>query len=351
MDQVVILIVCYNGRQHLNDCCSSILNSDDSDIDKQIVMVDNGSTDGSSDYVRSYFPQVDLIVSDKNLGFAGGNNLGWEHIQHCYPQAKTLCLLNQDTLVESGWLRTLVDFLNLHPEVGAVQPKIRLHPQVNKINTIGNRCHYLAFGFTMGLGDEDRGQYDQQRSIDFASGAALAVRTDLLLLAGLFDSQMFMYLEDTELSWKLRLIGYDIHFIPESVVYHKQSPGAPLRYYYYLERNRWLLLARYYKLLTLILLTPALLFMEVGQLLFAMTHSLLRDRLRVYAYFLRPDNLKNVATRRREIQRRRLVGDRDFMTRFSGKIHSEAIDSPALRFIANPLLNTYWQLVRRLIFW
>lgn len=348
---VAVLIVCFNGRGHLAECLGSVTASLDGGLRRHVVVVDNASTDGSREFVRERFPEVELIESDSNLGFAGGNNLGWEEIRRRHPEVTYLALLNQDTRVESGWLRPLVEFLNSHSNAGAVQAKLMLHAEPHRINTLGNRSHFLGFGFMTGYGELDQGQHDRPQRVTFASGAAMMLRMELLEQVGLFDDEFFAYLEDAEIGWKLRQIGFATYLVPQSIVYHKHLPTVPYRHYYLLERNRNLLLFTYYKRRTLLLLAPALLLMEMGQWLFCLRHGLLRERMRVACYFLSPANLRRLWKSRRTARDRRLISDRDFLDDFSGRLEFEAVDNALLRYIGNPILAAYWFVARRLIRW
>lgn len=349
--EVAVLIVCHNGRAYLDDCLNSVLTSGDRNITRHIVVVDNASTDGSAGYVAEHFPQINWVASKINLGFAGGNNLGWKHILKTYPRAKYVALLNQDTIVRDGWLEPLVDYLEEHAAAGCVQAKLMLYPRTSVINTVGNRSHFLGFGVTRGYGETDRGQYDQAVSIDFASGAAAMVRKSAVEPEELFDDLLFLYLEDVELSWKLRQIGFDSVLVPRSVVYHKYQFQKDFKFYYFLERNRLWLLAVYYKTATLVLLLPAMLMMEMGQLYFAMRNGVLDQKVRSYSFFLQQKNLRRLLARRQMAQRRRIIGDREFMARFAGDVQSPELASPLLRYIANPFFSFYWKIARRLIFW
>ena len=350
--QVVVLICGFNSRAYLDDCLNSVLAADASRLDLHVVLVDDASTDGSADHVADRFSGVRCIRREPpNKGFAGANNLGWAYIREHFPDVEFLVLLNVDTIADARWLQAMVKHLRQNPTVGCVQAKLRLHPHSESLNTAGNRCHFLGFGFMVGYGETDDGQYDDVRSIDFASGAALMVRADLIERVELFDDELFMYLEDTELCWKLRQIGYDTHLVPESVVYHKYIANAPLKHYYHLERNRWILIFTYYRALTILLLAPALCFMEIGQLAYAAMKGVFRQKLESWAYFFRPRNIARIWRRRRAAQRRRTIGDRESMGRFAGVIQFEAIDHPLLTYIGNPILNLYWRVVRKLIIW
>ncbi|HET6428519.1 MAG TPA: glycosyltransferase family 2 protein [Phycisphaerae bacterium] len=349
--EVVVLIVCYNGRRHLDECLGSVLADEEAGIRTRVVVVDNASADGSADYVAERFPRVELVRSRANLGFAGGNNLGWEHIRRKWPDLDYLVLLNQDTLVEPGWLGPLAGFLAAHPDAACAQPKLMMHPQTDRFNTSGNRSHFLGFGFVGDCGEVDRGQLSGPREVAFTSGAAMMVRADLLRGGRLFEGAFFMYLEDAELCWRLGQSGHGSFVIPDSVVYHKYAYGGNLRHYYYLERNRWFLLGAYYKPATLALLAPAAAVMELGQLVFAIARGVGRQKWRSWAFFLTPAGLGLLLRRRRQARRRRAVSDRRFTRTFCGTIDFPPLSGPLVRLVANPVLGAYWAVARRLIFW
>ncbi len=348
---VAILVVSYNGATDLRECLRSILDSDDGPIQKHIVVVDNASMDGTPRVLACDFPGVDLIAAPKNLGFAEGNNLGWRHIEAHYPNLDYLMLLNQDTLVASGWLTPLVAHLQGHPVSAAAQPKIRLHPETEKLNTSGNVSHFLGFGFTSGYGQIDQGQFDAVRTIDFPSGAAVMLRAAAIRKTGLFEPEFFAYLEDADLGWKLRQLGYRIDMVPASLVWHKYRFNEDYRYYFYLERNRWMMLATYYKGATLLLLLPALLIMEAGQFYFSARHGVLKSKFRAAGFFLNRRNLAALCQRRASAQHRRLIDDAAFMRPFIARVEFVELRSRLLRWIANPILAAYWAVARRLIVW
>lgn len=345
-----VLIVCHNGREFLQDCLNSVLASDDGEIRRHVVVVDNASTDGSAQILRG-FRQVQVVRSATNLGFAGGNNLGWAFIRRIFPETDYVALLNQDTVVRSGWLGALVRQMEGHPIIGCAQAKVMLHPRTEAFNTAGNESHYLGFGFTSGYGETDSGQFNRVAPLGFCSGAGMIVRADPLSRAGLFDETFFAYLEDADLSWKLRQLGYDAVFVPEAVVYHKYTFKRDYGNYFFLERNRWLLLATYYKTATIFLLLPPLLAMEIGQLYFAWRHGVLREKLRAYQYFLDRTNLRRLIQHRTLAQRRRRISDREFTERFTSAANFPELKSRVLKYVGNPLMSAYWRLARRAMKW
>ena len=349
--EVVVLVLCHNGREYLDDCLSSVLASDDGDVVRRVVLVDNASDDGSAEYVAGNFPTVDLVRSDENRGFAGGNNFGVDHVNRTYPDCDYLVLLNQDTIVESGWVGRLAAFMESHPAAGAAQAMLMMHPETDLINTAGNVSHFLGFGFCGGYRQRNREAYAAPAVINYASGAAVMLRAGLIRQYGLFADRMFMYLEDADVSWRLRQLGFDSYLVPAATVYHKYSFASRYHYYYHLEKNRYWLLGVYYRLPTLLLLGPAFAAMEVGQWVFALLAGLGRLKLAASVHFLRPANFRELWRARRAAQRRRVIGDRQFLRDFSGRVDFSELRNPLLKYVANPIFAAYWWVARRLIFW
>jgi GT2 family glycosyltransferase len=351
MTGVTVLIACYNGREYLADCLRSIFASVDPGVALNVVVVDSASSDDSPRFVEKNFPDVEVLRLPANRGFAGANNAGWNYIRRRPTHTDYLAILNQDTLVQSGWLASLVGHLENRPAVAAAQAKVLLYPQTDRINTAGNQSHFLGFGFAGGYGEKNNGQFHESHEIDFPSGAAMILRTQTIEFAGLFDDQFFLYLEDADLGWKLRQLGYRIDFVPRAVVWHKYTFQRNYEYYYYLERNRWVLLATYYKTATLLLLAPALAAMEAGQIYFAWRNGVLGQKFRAWGYFLNPANMARLLRRRKAAQNRRRIGDREFTQSFIGRAEFSEIKSAMLDRVGNPILNSYWKLARRLIRW
>jgi N-acetylglucosaminyl-diphospho-decaprenol L-rhamnosyltransferase len=354
---VAVVIVGYAGENCILDCLDSVFESADVNVDVRVLFVDNYSPDEMRKRVEGNFAlqiergELKVTYTNKNWGFAGGNNIGWEAVQELWPDTQYLCLLNQDTIVISGWLGWIVEYMERHPNVGSAQPKILLHPDVGRINTAGNVSHFLGFGYCAGDGELDTGQYDGCHEIHYASGAAVVIRVEALKQIGLFDDAFFMYLEDAELGWKLKQIGYLNIVVSAAMIQHKHKHGSTLQSYYWLEKNRLWLLAVYYRLPTLLLILPAFFVMEIGQFWFAISQKLGGEKVRAWDDFLRGENLKRMWKVRRAAQARRVINDSAFMSGFSGVIESPVVNSWALKYIGNPVLGAYWAVARRLIFW
>jgi GT2 family glycosyltransferase len=214
----------------------------------EVIVVDNASREDEATVIEQRYPQVTVIRSDENLGFAGGNNLGIRAAK-----GKYLLFLNNDTLLDvslqTSEIRHLVSRMESDPKIGVVCPKIRF--------AWGNRAIQFA-GYTplspvtmrnkaIGFGEADRGQYDVAHPTPYAHGAAMMVRREAIDKAGLMPECYFLYYEELDWSLMIRRAGYDIWYEPRATVYHKESQTtgqeSALRTYY-ITRNRLLFAQR-----------------------------------------------------------------------------------------------------------
>ena len=188
----------------------------------EVIVADNGSTDASLEVLRTEFPEVKTIVLDKNYGFAEGYNRAIEQID-----SKYVVLLNSDVEVPEGWLDPLLDYLEAHPEVAAVQPKVRSWKNREYFEHAGAAGGYLSWlgypycrGRRFGRVEKDHGQYDTVAMIDWTTGAAMCVRTDVYKACGGLDASFFAHMEEIDLCWRMRNKGWKLACVPQSVVYH-----------------------------------------------------------------------------------------------------------------------------------
>lgn len=304
-------------------------------------MVDNGSQDDSIQFVQTSFPSVKIILNGENLGFAGGCNVGIRAAQGEY-----IVFLNPDTVAEETWLAELVSAAEEDEQIGIVMSKILLFDQRDVINTSGNELHYLGFGWAGNFGVKDEGQFEK-REIAAASGASMLVKRKVADEVGLFDSLFFMYQEDADFSWRARLRGYRVVFAPASVAYHKYTFDKGMHKFYYLERNRLMMVLKNYSFKMLVLITPVLLFCEAGMLLYFLLTRGLKIKLRSYTDLVRQRG--EILAKRRVIQRNRKVNDREITKLFASKVSSEGVKHLLQSHIANPIYSLYWAVVRRLI--
>jgi GT2 family glycosyltransferase len=229
---ISISIVSYNTRDLLRACLQS-LEARHVEVELEIIVVDNGSTDGSAEMVRAEFPKVLLIDAGENLGYGRANNLGLKHAN-----GRHFFVLNSDTEVQPGALRALVDFLDDHPQAGAVtaqlilpdgsiQPSCATDPNLMKVfweQTYLDRLfpnNKITGGYTM-----THWNYDDVREVEQVAGAAVVIRREAWQQIGGFDPAFFMYFEDTDLCIRLRKAGWSIWFLPDARVHHKVGASS-----------------------------------------------------------------------------------------------------------------------------
>ena len=352
LPHVAVMIITYNAQQYLGDLFVSLAKTDYPQDKLHVVVLDNASGDGTAQTIRASYPKVHVITSLENTGFAKGNNIAAAFAQAWNP--KYLVLLNHDTEVGPLWLVNLVRTADSDSTIGIAQSLLLLHPQKNLINSLGNEIHFLGFGYSRGYREPYRAieppSY-QATEIPYASGAAMLLRNEVYKKIGLFDERFFMYHEDLDLGWRARLWGYRIVLAPSSVVYHKYLFSKSITKYYWMERNRFITLLQNYHILTMVLVAPFLLCMELGLLFQSLRKGWWREKLRVYQYFLKLENWHAILSARKEIQRNRVISDREATRLFTGRIWYQEIHSPLLTYIANPFFNTVWWILRKMIWW
>ncbi len=246
--RVSIIIVTWNALPLLKRCLPSVVNTAYENL--EVVLADNASTDGSCEWVRAQFPDVNVVRHPENWMFCRGNN---EAVPHT--SGKYVVLLNNDVEVPSGWLDPLVDAVEAHDDVGAVQPKILQHGNRSRFEYAGASGGFLdRFGYPFTRGrilfhlEDDRGQYDDARDIFWATGAAVLLRRSALEKVGLLDEHFTMHMEEIDLCWRLLRSGYRVRVEPRSAVYHIGGGSLPkgnTRKIYFNFRNSLLLLYKH----------------------------------------------------------------------------------------------------------
>ncbi len=246
MKPVAVIILNWNGEKLLREFLPSVVANTDPDI-ADVIVADNGSTDGSRELLSRDFPQVRLLAFDENLGYAGGYNRALRETGYRYT-----VLLNSDVETPRGWLGPLYQFLESHPDAAACQPKILSYKERHRFEYAGAAGGYIdrngypyCRGRLFDTVEEDKGQYDTPAEVFWATGAALMVRTDLYTLAGGLDERFFAHMEEIDLCWRLRLMGHTLWCVPASHIYHLGGgslPAANPRKTYLNFRNNLLLL-------------------------------------------------------------------------------------------------------------
>lgn len=308
---VSINIVNFNGRDMLRECLQSILKTKYSNY--EIIVVDNGSADGSCTMVKREFPQVRLIKNQVNLGYSKGNNIGIRH-----SNGEFIVLLNNDTIVHPEWLSELIHEAKQNSKC-FYQPKI-LFAGTKRINSAGNFINLFGFGFPRGIGEADLGQYDKKCEINYAAGACVLASKRLVKIVGLLDEEdFFTFYEDVNWGWRASMLGYKSIYVPSAVIYHKWggSWGATMssKKFFLIERSRLATLFRNYSSRTLISMLPAFILVELLVLLYSILNGFVSEKIRAYADFLRSMNL--LIKQKRELQNRRRKSDIFIVKSFS----------------------------------
>ena len=238
---ISVIVLNWNGHPFLEPCLNSLMAQAYTPL--EIIVVDNASTDGSVALVKEKFPEIRLMVNEKNLGFAGGNNVGIRS-----SRGKYLMILNNDTRIEANCIEELKRSIEKDERYGACASKIILESEKNRIDSAGIVVGLDGLSIGRGrLEAEDR--FDQEVEVFFASGCACLFRRAMLEDIGLYDEDFFAYAEDTDLGWRARLAGWKCIYSPKACVYHRHSASSGTYSHlkaFLVERNRiWVALKNF----------------------------------------------------------------------------------------------------------
>lgn len=222
MYEVSVIIPNFNGKQYLKNCLDAMKRQVYRDF--EVILVDNGSEDGSADYVREHYPEVHVLTLQENRGFCGGVNAGIQASESPY-----VVLLNNDTIAEKYFLKNLVSFMKEHPGTFSCQAKMLKLQDRDKIDDAGNYYCALGWAFADGKGKPET-RYNRERRVFSACAGAAIYDKRLLEKTGLFDEVHFAYLEDLDIGYRARLLGYENWFCPKARVYHVGSGTSGSRY-------------------------------------------------------------------------------------------------------------------------
>ncbi len=218
--KVAVVILSWNGIKHLREFLPSVLTSTWPNLD--VIVCDNGSTDGSAAMLKDEFPGVKVIQNDDNYGFTGGYNRVLQQVDADY-----FILLNSDVEVNKGWIEPVIALMESDPLIAAATPKIKSFAQKDHFEHAGAAGGFIdCFGYPFCRGrmfyeiEEDKGQYEQSGEVFWASGAAMFVKKEHWVMAGGFDERFFAHMEEIDLCWRLKNMGYKVMYCAESEVYH-----------------------------------------------------------------------------------------------------------------------------------
>jgi GT2 family glycosyltransferase len=362
MCKVAIILINYKNyaERFLPACMESLRKVAFPAGEFKIFIVDNETSPETREYIIKIAPEAVLVPKEKNEGFAGGNNAGMREAENW--GADYFYLLNMDTEVEPDFLEKALTVYQSDPNIGLVQSRLMLFNEKEKVNSIGNRLHFLGIGFCDGYKEDykeraaalreiKRDAPAELKDIVYPSGAAVMISRERLKDIGYFTDELFMYLEDAEWGWKSRIYGFRNVLAADSVVYHKYEFSRSSKMIFWIERNRLILTLMCYRVPTLLMLFPAWLVMEGGLLIFSLRGGWFSDKIRSYKWFLNFGNLKKLFDWRDVVEMKRVEPDWKVARNFSGKVDFQEVGGGKLVAVGNAILNIYWQIAKRLIVW
>lgn len=217
---VAVVILNWNGKSYLEKFLHSVLNSNYPVL--EIIVADNASSDDSVEFVKKNFPSIKVIRNAANLGFAGGYNQALNQVNSDY-----FVLLNSDVEVEPNWIKPVIQLMETNPLIAAAQPKIKNYNRKDFFEYAGAAGGFLdIYGYPFCRGrifdtvEQDNGQYNRSREVFWASGAACFIKKSAWIEAGGLDAEFFAHMEEIDLCWRLKNLGYKIMYCADSTVYH-----------------------------------------------------------------------------------------------------------------------------------
>lgn len=227
MAEVAIVILNWNGKTYLEKFLPSVIKY--SSGIAEIIIADNDSKDDSIAFLSKNYPDIKIIISSKNKGFAEGYNFALSKVKADY-----YVLLNSDIEVTENWITPVIDMMEKDRNIAACQPKLLSYYERDRFEYAGAAGGFIdKFGYPFCRGrlfqtlEKDEGQYDDEKEIFWATGACMFVRADLFHKAGGFDNDFFAHMEEIDLCWRLRNAGYKIMYCPKSKVYHVGGGTLP----------------------------------------------------------------------------------------------------------------------------
>lgn len=344
---LVVLVHHDNAERYLAECLAALAAQTYPSDRFTLFIVSNGVAEESRILIERLAVGARTLHHKENLGWSGGNNAA---IRIALEEPfEYLVMLNINAVAEKDWLRALAEAAERSPTVHVLQSAILLHG-TSLVHSLGNRIHYLGYGYCHQYGEEQAAS-SQRLAVDYASGAAMLVKREVFEAIGLFREDYFAYYDDLEFCWRARLAGYNVGLAPASVCYHRYAFHNTLACLYWLQRNRLMTLLTLERIGTIGLTLPCLLVSELVVGAYLAARGWGDVQWRVARHFLKPQTWDVIREGRRAIRRLRRRRDAEIVKRFAGRIVFAEADHPALRYVFNPLLSLYWALVRRLIVW
>lgn len=353
---VAIVYLSYNATPYLQEVFASLESLRYPKDRLRLIVVDNASSDGSAECIRKEYlpksqgtlPQMILLPQEKNTGFARGNNIGIERalLDGC----DYVYLLNNDAKFHPEAIDCAVALAQSDPTIGSVQSLLLLWQQPNVVNSSGGMQHFLGLGYARHNGvPQDQVSLSDGEEIAYASGAGVLLRARALQTVGLLDSFLFLYHEDLELGWRMRLAGYRQVLCTSSIAYHHYEFQRSIKKYFWMERNRGLVLCSHCRFSTLILLSPWLLGLEVALFILAIKGGWIKEKLLAWCTWFSPKTWKYLKKKRRDSALLRTVSDQEMVRLWTGEIAYQELPLSRWTKMGNKALSFLWTFLKPLI--
>ena len=349
--QVYLILVTWNSEKYLSELFLSLHDLDYPTHCWRLVVVDNGSQDNTLNILSAWkrkMPNFEKIIyNTDNIGFAPANNQALEYA--LANQADYIALINDDVVTESDWLKKIIQQLDNNQKVGLAQPLITHYPRTDIINSFGNAFQFTGFGYCSRESQPVKKTSLADYEPAYLSFACVVIKSAVFKQIGLLDENYFSYHEDTDFCFRARLAGWQLLALKDAVAHHNYKfPSLKHKIrYFWIEKNRLYLLLKFYRPWTLFLIFPAFIFFEAGLILFSLSHGFLWQRLKAYAWVFK--NLPTLLKARFSIQSSRQFGDSELFNFMTGRIDFQPLSNPLLKYIANPLLNFYFKIIKKII--
>lgn len=353
MVRTALVVITYNGEKDITRFLESLQKTNHRDY-QSLIIVDNDSHDDTLVVSQHLAPHAHIIRNQENKGYAVAANQGIQYaVDHSFDY---VFLANQDLMFEKDFLPPLVHAMESDASIGAIQPLIMLDPERDLINSCGNALHPAGFGYTRGYRATPTQFSCERKDVAYCSGAAVLFRVSAIKRIGQFDEDFFMYHEDTDICWRMQLAGYHCMVEPSSLVYHHYEFSRSIKKFYYMERNRLLILLKNYSISSIVLFAPLVLFWEAGMLAYSALMTVagkgtltIKEKLRTYRYFFSTQHWRQLLAKRIAIQKMRIVPDRTIVKLFDPSIRFQDVDNPLLRVIANPITRCYFFFAKQIL--
>ncbi|MBU0694142.1 MAG: glycosyltransferase family 2 protein [Candidatus Omnitrophica bacterium] len=344
---VTVAVINYNGKRYLDELLRSISEA----CNYKTIVVDNGSEDGSVDFIKENYPQVDVIALGKNYGHSRACNVGLEEAK-----TKWVCLLDHDVVVTRGWIEALLRIAKERPDGGIFTSRVVYYHDKKTIHSDGGYVHYIGHLISKNNFFSILEVESKVCEVDVMGSTSILVDKGKAEKIGLFDEDFFIGYNDFEFSFRMKFNGYKCLSIPQSVVYHKV--GTPKFSYrggskypkmaaYYMLRNRWIIILKFYSLKTIVLCSPAFLFYEMVVFLTILKRGFLKEYANAIYWIIR--NFRLIYSKRKTLQSKRKFKDRELLRvgklTFTPGVVSNSVERIGKTILDNFLIG-YWKMIR-----